>query len=322
MSSSITWPCAALPDAELGPRTTMRIGGRAEWLLEPAHPDELREAWCAAREAGYTPRLLGGGANLLIEDGDWPGVVIATERLRRLFRPSAEGEDDSLPSARVAPLERQRDPRLVAWCGATLPSLVNAAKELGWAGLEGLAGVPGQLGGGLATNAGGRQGELWDVVERVRLLEPSGELVERERAQCSPSYRDGGLGRSIAMGAVLRLEPDSIAAVKERTREYLIHKNRVQPVRESSSGCIFKNPDPELSDGRSAGELIEAVGGKECSRGDARVSRLHGNFIVNRGRATAADVLTLIEDLQDLVAQATGIRLETEVRVWRARDSR
>jgi UDP-N-acetylmuramate dehydrogenase len=318
MSSSATWPCAAIADADLSARTTMRVGGAAEWLLEPADPDELRAAWCAAREQGYLPRLLGGGANLLIEGGVLPGVVIATERMRRLFRPGAEGEDEALPTARTAPLDRERDPRLIAWCGATLPSLVNAAKELGWSGLEGLAGVPGQLGGGIAMNAGGWAGDLWDVVESVRLLEPHGELVDLAREQCSPAYRDGGLGERIALGAVLRLEVDSKPAVKERTRDYLRQKNAVQPVSEKSSGCIFKNPDPELSDGRSAGQLVDECGGKGASRGDAIVSPLHGNFIVNRGAATAADVLTLIEDLRDLVAQRTGIRLETEVRIWRA----
>src|SRR5688572_8267321 len=143
MSSSVTWPCAALADADLAPRTTMRVGGRVEWLLEPSDPDELREAWCAARAAGHVPRILGGGANLLIEGGRLPGVVIATERLRRLFRPESDDDpgDLALPTSRVAPVERTRDPRLVAWCGATLPSLVQAAKALGWSGLEGLAGV-------------------------------------------------------------------------------------------------------------------------------------------------------------------------------------
>jgi UDP-N-acetylmuramate dehydrogenase len=298
----------------------MRVGGRVEWLLEPSDPDELCEAWCAARAAGHVPRILGGGANLLIEGGRLPGVVIATERLRRLFRP--ESEDDpgefALPTSRVAPVERTRDPRLVAWCGATLPSLVQAAKALGWSGLEGLAGVPGKLGGGIAMNAGGRVGELWDVVERVRVIDERGELVDLERSQCAPRYRDGGLGGRVVVGAVLRLAVDHPEAVKERTRDYLVAKNRVQPVSELSAGCIFKNPDPALSGGRSAGRLVEECGGKGRVRGGAIVSELHGNFIVNRAGATADDVLGLIEDVRELVAQRTGIRLETEVQIWRA----
>jgi UDP-N-acetylmuramate dehydrogenase len=320
MSSSATWPCAALADADLAPRTTMRVGGRVEWLLEPADPDELREAWCAARAAGHLPRILGGGANLLIEGGRLPGVVIATERLRRLFRPESESDpgDLALPTRRAAPVERTRDPRLVAWCGATLPSLVQAAKTLGWSGLEGLAGVPGNLGGGVAMNAGGRAGELWDVVERVRVIDEGGELRDLERRECAPRYRDGGLGGRVVVGAVLRLAVDRPEAVKERTRDYLLAKNRVQPVSELSAGCIFKNPDPERSGGRSAGQLVEECGGKGRARGDAIVSPLHANFIVNRGRATAGDVLGLIEEVRDLVAQQSGIRLETEVQIWRA----
>ena len=105
-----------------------------------------------------------------------------------------------------------------------------------------------------------------------------------------------------------------------QVREYLETKRRVQPVTEASAGCIFKNPPPELSGGRSAGKLVEDAGAKGRTRGDAIVSPLHGNFIVNRGNATSADVLTLIEDVRDLVAERTGVVLATEVKVWRAGD--
>ncbi|HUR28524.1 MAG TPA: hypothetical protein VM509_10080, partial [Planctomycetota bacterium] len=108
--------------------------------------------------------------------------------------------------------------------------------------------------------------------------------------------------------------------VRARVREYLEIKRKVQPVTESSAGCIFKNPDPELSAGRSAGKLIEEAGGKSLARGGAIVSPLHGNFIVNTGTATSADVFTLIEDVRDLVREKTGILLATEVKMWRATD--
>ena len=297
----------------------MRVGGRVEWLLEPADPGQLREAWLAARERGLTPRILGGGANIIIEDGELPGVVITTERLNRLFRPGVEqGEPGDSERGRMAPHERTSDPRLIAWCGATLPSLVSKARDLGWSGLEGLVGVPGHLGGGIAMNAGGRWGELWDVIETVSVLEPDGRMHDLPRAECTPRYRNGDLGGRIALGAVLRLKVATVAEVRERGREYLQEKRRVQPVTEWSCGCIFKNPDKERSGGRSAGLLIEQCGGKGLARGDALVSPLHGNFILNRGQATAADVLTLIEDVRDLVAQKTGIVLEQEARVWRA----
>src|SRR5688572_11773521 len=123
MNSLANWPCPALCAADLGPRTTMRVGGRAEWLLEPRTPDELRAAWSAARERGGIPRILGGGANLIISDGDLPGVVIATGQLRRLYRPQPDQASafDQEPTHAVA-FDRESDPRLVAWCGTSLPA--------------------------------------------------------------------------------------------------------------------------------------------------------------------------------------------------------
>lgn len=319
--SALTWPCAALHEADLSARTTIRVGGRAEWLLEPAHPDELVEAWCAALERGHVPRVLGGGANLLVPDGVLPGVVITTERMGRVFRPhpedgAREGEEfEPVLPARI-PLERDQDARLVAWAGCSLPGLVRITRELGWSGFEGLSGVPGHLGGGVAMNAGGRWGETWDVVESVRVLGADGVPRQLMRAECSPRYRDGNLGGAIVLGAVLRFRVDDRAAVKQRVADFLREKSAAQPVTERSCGCIFKNPDKELSGGRGAGQLIEAAGAKGLARGDARVSEKHGNFIVNRGRARAADVRELIEDVRGRVAERFGLQLETEVKIW------
>ncbi len=303
----------------------MRVGGRAEWLLEPANPEELVRAWNAARELGITPRILGGGANLVIEDGVLEGVVIATSRLRYILRPAA-GEDPSgewtrTPESLQSTPPPAEDRRLVAWCGATIPGLVRAATELGWSGLEGLAGVPGQIGGATAMNAGGRWGDFWDVVESVRVLDcDSGVVRDLPRAECRPSYRDGGMRGFVVLGTVVRLAPGAKHEVQARVSEYLQTKRRVQPVTEWSAGCIFKNPDPSKSGGRSAGKLVEDCGGKQLSRGDAVVSSLHGNFIVNRGHASAADVFTLIEDLRDLVREKSGVDLSVEVKVWRSSD--
>jgi len=297
----------------------MRVGGRAQWLLEPATPEELRAALCAAREQGLSARVLGGGANLLIADGELPGCVIATDRLRRVFRPGGgEGGDafEAGPDARSAPAPREQDARLVAWCGASLPGLVRRAAELGWSGLECLAGVPGQLGGGVAMNAGGSQGWMWDVVELVRVIDGAGRVRDLARAQCDPRYRDGNLGELVVAGAVLRLRPDDPAAVRERSNEHLRRKNEVQPVTEASSGCIFKNPDPELADGRTAGRLIDDCGLKGLARGAAVVSAKHANFIVNRGGARASDVFALIADVRARVLETSGVALALEVRTW------
>ncbi len=327
MTSSIDWPCAALPHAELAARTTMHVGGAVEWLLEPATPAELEQAWRCVHEHGLTARVLGGGANVIIDDGLLEGVVLSTARMRRLFRPRAaagevgagEGGSLELDAAASEPAlpDPAEDPRLVAWAGCTLPALLRAARDLGYGGLEGLVGVPGQVGGALAMNAGGRWGAIWDVVERVRVLEPGGEARELAREECEPRYRDGALGERIVIGAVLRFEPGPRSEIEARMREYLHAKNAVQPVSQWSAGCIFKNPDPELSGGRSAGRLVEECGGKGLTRGDAIVSPLHGNFIVNRGRASAADVFGLMDELRERVLQETGVLLEFEVKRWR-----
>jgi UDP-N-acetylmuramate dehydrogenase len=322
MTAALAWPCAALPRAELAPRTTLRVGGQVEWLLEPANPDEFVAAWCAARERGFEPRVLGGGANLIVGDGLLAGVVITTERMGRVFRVhpeggAREGQAFEPRALALAPPERGSEARLVAWAGCSLPGLVRVTRELGWSGFEGLAGVPGQLGGGIAMNAGGRWGDTWDVVERVRVLAPDGTLEERARARCAPRYRDGALGGAIVLGALLCFRVAQPALVKERVSEYLRRKSATQPVTERSSGCVFQNPDPECAGGRGAGELIEAAGAKGLTRGDAVVSAKHGNFILNRGRARAADVLALIEEVRARVAERFGILLADEVRVWR-----
>ncbi len=326
MNSSISWPCAALSRASLASRTTLKVGGSVEWLLEPASPQELTEAWSVAREEGYLPRILGGGANLIVPDGEHPWVVITTERMNRVFRPGmdpgpqGDGEAElferELPPA-PDPGDGASDTRLIAWAGAGMPGLVRTARELSWTGLEGLVGVPGHIGGGVAMNAGGRWGELWDVVERVRVLTPDGEVEDRLRSQCQPGYRQGNLGGAVVLGVVLRLERGNKAEIQEQMRQYLAEKSAAQPVTERSCGCIFKNPDPELSEGRSAGQLIEACGGKGLRRGDAVVSEKHANFIVNRGGARAEDVLGLIEDVRRQVLERSGVRLASEAQVWR-----
>ncbi len=325
---ALRWPCSALPLADLSARTTLRVGGSVEWLLEPADPSELARAWCAARERGHEPRILGGGANLIVPDGILPGVVIATERMTRVFRVQ-EGESDEgdgFAPAQGAPAgpaqgapagkERGQGARLVAWAGAPLPGLVRITRSLGWSGFEGLAGVPGHLGGGIAMNAGGRAGETWDAVETVRVLTRAGEVADLPRSGCAPRYRDGNLGGAIVLAAVLRFTVDEPAAVKERVQAYLREKCAAQPVSEHSCGCVFKNPPPERAGGRTAGQLIEATGLKGLARGGALVSEKHGNFIVNRGRARAREVLELIEEVRSRVADRWGIRLENEVLVW------
>ncbi|MEL6430017.1 MAG: FAD-binding protein [Planctomycetota bacterium] len=323
------WPCASLRGANLRDRTTIAVGGPVEWLLEPADPDQLREAIALARERGMDVRVLGGGANLIVDDAGLAGVVVATERMNRVFRPTelaGDGDalDGELPSARTALPPAADDPRLIAWAGAPLPKLCRTARDLGLSGLEKMSGVPGHLGGGIAMNAGGKDpdGTLWqmsDVVEHIRVVDEDGAFVDIPAEDWSPEYRDGRLGARIVAGAVLRFRPRPKHEVIEQSKDYLRKKNAVQPVSEKSAGCVWKNPDPEVSGGRTAGLLVDEAGGKGTRVGGAVISERHGNFLVNAGDASATDVFTVIERVEALVAERTGVELEREVKLWRAR---
>jgi len=290
----------------------------AEWLLEPADPTELAAAVRAVRARGLPLWLLGGGANLVIADGELAGVVIATDRVKRVWR--WHGRDDpfgvDVPPEHFPEREIGAPAWLVAWAGESMPGLVNRSKALGWTGIEGLAGVPGSLGGGVAMNAGGSWGELWDSVDRVRILEPDGSIVDRDRDAFAPTYRNAHLGPRIVLAAALRLEQSTKRHVEERVRSYLEHKRRVQPVTEWSAGCVFKNPPKDKSAGKGAGQLIDETGLKGFAKGGAQVSPLHGNFLVNTGNARASDVLALIAEVETRVLERTGVALEREVKVW------
>jgi UDP-N-acetylmuramate dehydrogenase len=203
-------------------------------------------------------------------------------------------------------------------CGATHQKLVSTVGELGWSGLEGLVGVPGHVGGGVAMNAGGKWGEMWSVVEAIVVVDEQGELRVLRREECDPRYRNGNLGAKVVAAALLKFRLDDVHAVRQRTRDFLKEKNAVQPVTEWSAGCVFKNPDPAVSCGRTTGRLVDEAGLKGRTVGGAQVSPKHGNFIVNTGSATASDVLELVRIVQESVFERFGVQLEMEAKVWRA----
>jgi UDP-N-acetylenolpyruvoylglucosamine reductase len=196
--------------------------------------------------------------------------------------------------------------------GLRLKNLCGLASAAGLAGFEFLEGIPGSVGGALRMNAGAMGGWIFDVVDEVRLMTPRGEVVTLPRASMHVDYRHcAELRESIALGAVLRareaLAPDSVG---RQIDVYRRKRHETQP-REPSAGCVFKNPP-----GGSAGRLIDESGLKGMRVGDAEVSGVHANFIINRGHATSADVLALIRQVRERVRQATGVKLEPEVLLY------
>ncbi|HVE16663.1 MAG TPA: UDP-N-acetylmuramate dehydrogenase, partial [Chthoniobacterales bacterium] len=235
--------------------------------------------------------VMGRGSNLLVLDGGVPGVVA------------------HLSKGEFARLEVIGD-EIHAGVGVKLKQLAAAAKNTGLGGFEWMDGIPGNLGGSLRMNAGAMGSQLFDHVARVRFCDQDGNIFTRTPAEMEIHYRNvPTLAKNFALSAVLRGAPAPAAEIDRRLGESESKRKESQPVA-ASAGCIFKNPT-EIP----AGKLIDELGFKNFTVGKARVSEVHGNFIVNDGGATADEVLTLIEEIKAAAMRERGIDLHTEVQI-------
>lgn len=274
----------------LAPLAHLRVGGPADWFVEPFHAEDVAHAVRVFRDNGIPWRVLGGGSNVLIADEGVRGAVLSLGNLNRITRDGT--------SVRVE-------------AGTTMASLLRTTREQGLAGLETLTGIPAHLGGAVAMNAGTRDGETFDRLTSVTLVDPEGNLVERSRSECSPVYRDGGLAGHVVLQAAFALEKDDPRAIFDRFSASLKKRNATQPVTRHSVGCVFRNPK-----GDAAGRLIEASGCKNLSVGDIHVSDVHANYFVNLGVGTCAQFRQLMAEVRRRVFEHAGIQLEPEVKFW------
>lgn len=275
----------------LARRTTLRVGGSADLLVEPASESDLSIVLQEAARLSVSWMVLGRGSNLIVRDGGVRGLVI------------------SLCHAGFCRIEVAH-PRLKCGAGVRLKDLTQEARRHGLAGLEFLAGIPGTVGGALRMNAGAWNGMTFERLESVRYMEPTGVVQEVPAESVPVSYRRCELFRNhIALGATFTGQPSTPTEVEARLN--LLNQRRwsTQPAA-PSAGCIFKNPLTV-----PAGRLIEELGLKGARVGGAVVSTVHGNFIVNEGTATAADVLSLIDLIRSTARTVRGIDLETEVEI-------
>ncbi len=273
--------------------TTLKVGGCAEWFLAPRSEAELLEGLLWARERDLPLTFIGAGSNLLVSDAGIPGLTICTRSLR---------------GSRCD----ERTGRIIAAAGEPIPKLAWQAAERGWSGLEWAVGIPGTAGGLVAMNAGAQGGCAADVVLSARVANGYGHVQALPAALLEFAYRHSALqqGDRIVTEVVLQLEPGGDPqSVAERTASKLAHRHRTQPYQQPSCGSVFRNPPSQ-----AAGWLIERAGLKGHQIGQARVSDLHANFIVNCGGATAADVYHLIHFVRDRVYHAWGVHLEPEVK--------
>jgi UDP-N-acetylenolpyruvoylglucosamine reductase len=278
-------------DEPLAARTTMRVGGPADLLVEPASEEDLGAVlkFCAERRLPWF--VLGRGSNLLIRDGGIRGVVVS------LGHPGFAG-------ITVEGL------LLRCGAGARLKHVVHEARRHNLSGLEFMEGIPGSVGGALRMNAGAMGFQTFEVVESVRLMGADGVARDLPGREIPVRYRECPLLRiEIALGAVFRATPGEQPGIEARMKAFSQKRWNSQPAA-PSAGCIFKNPDLI-----PAGRLIDELGLKGTCVGGARVSLEHGNFIVNDGKATAREVLELIELLRARARDARGVELETEVQI-------
>jgi UDP-N-acetylmuramate dehydrogenase len=269
--------------------TSFNIGGPADVLVEPADVDDVRRLVKQA-SARKIPLFVVGGTNLLIRDGGIRGIVVSLSKLRAI----------------------KEEPGAVLYAegGVGMPTLIGYAIRRSLAGLEWAAGIPGTVGGCLVMNAGTRLGEMKDSVKAVRLVNMKGDVMDLPAASIPFEYRRARLPKGIVVGVWLQLRQGIRAEIEKVVKDYLHYRRDTQPLTMPSAGCVFKNPPND-----SAGRLLEATGLKGLRVGDAEVSTKHGNFIINRGHATAADVIGLIEIVRRTIKHKAGVRLDLELKI-------
>jgi UDP-N-acetylmuramate dehydrogenase len=284
-------------DVPLAPYTTFKVGGPAEWFFEARTADEIVAALRLARVSGVCVTLLGGGSNVLIGDRGVRGLVI---------RPRG---------GHVEQIDRER---VRADAAVTINGLVRWTVQRGTAGLEAWAGTPGTVGGAIFGNAHFAGRLIGDLVESVRLAALDGETRDLSRAEMEFGYDRSRLQKTgeVLLSAVFRVSTGDPAALRAVARESLAYRKKTQPLDTPSAGCIFQNPDRSdvpADIPASAGALVDRAGLKGTSHGDARVSTTHGNFIVNEGRASAAEIRALVDLCRARVRELFGVALQEEI---------
>jgi len=275
----------------LAKKTTLRIGGPADAYIEPATEADLAAVIRFCAEQKWPWRMIGRGSNLLIRDGGIRGVVL------------------SLAQPRFCEIQVSGE-RLICGAGVKLKQVAMEAKRHGIGGLEFLEGIPGSLGGAMRMNAGAMGGSTFDLIETIRTMDLTGQIVEFPAANIPVVYRSCPLFKThIALGAVFKGQSAPRESIEAKLNEASRKRWSSQPAA-PSAGCIFKNPSTI-----PAGRLIDELGLKGMRVGGAVVSDVHGNFIVNDGHATARQVLDLIAAIQEKIRAARGIEMETEVEI-------
>lgn len=271
--------------------TTFRIGGPAEVFVIPGNLEEVQRILEICRTEDLPYFILGNGSNLLVSDKGYQGVVV------QLYRNFGQ--------------IRVEDSRIHAQAGALLSGIAAAAREASLTGFEFAGGIPGTLGGAVVMNAGAYGGEMKDVLKEVTVLTPEGGVLTLQADELHMGYRTSVIKEAgyIVLEAVISLEKGDQEEIRSRMQELAGMRTSKQPLSYPSAGSTFKRPE-----GYFAGKLIMDSGLRGYQVGGAQVSEKHCGFVINTGNATAKDVTTLMSDVQRIVMEKFGVKLEPEVK--------
>ncbi len=279
-------------DEPLAPYTYLKLGGPAEWLIQPRSREELSAVVRRCFEARVPLRVLGGGCNILVHDEGVRGAVL------RL----------SAPAFTQVTVEGRR---VRAGTGAAVSALISQAARHGLAGPEALVGIPGTVVGALRCNAGDRTGDIGQFVRLVEVLDSQGAVQVRERDELRFAYHWSNLDDPVLLTAEFELETDHTDAIVKRLIKAWIQRKATQPLSFQAAGRLFKNPR-----GLNAAGLIVQAGLAKTRVGGAELSERDANFVVAHPGATARDVLRLIDLVRSRVQERFGVELELEIAVW------
>lgn len=269
--------------------TTFRIGGEADYFVEPVDADDVVSIVKYANSKGIPFYVMGNGSNILISDEGIKGIVINLEAAFNYLKQ----EGDSI----------------ISGAGVKMAKFVDFCIQKGYAGVEMIAGIPATIGGALVMNAGCYGGETADHVTEVTVVKNE-KIQKLKKEDCGFKYRSSNLKGTVVMEARFDLPKGIPEELNKRRKEFILNRNESQPVEVPNAGCVFKNPKDN-----KAAILIDKCGLKGVKYGGAMVSTKHANFIVNYDNATANDVVDLVRIIKRTVKEKTGIDLEMEVKL-------
>lgn len=279
-------------DEDMKKHTTFKAGGKAAFLVTPDSEEKVKELIRFFNENEIANYIIGNGSNLLVRDEGFDGVIL---------------EIGSKLSEVVV-----NENKITAQAGALLSKTANQAYKSGLSGMEFASGIPGSVGGGVAMDAGAYGGELKDIVETVTMCDENGEEITLTVDEMDFSYRHSIVQDKnyIVLSATFSLTPGEPEKILETMNDLNQRRRDKQPLEYPSAGSTFKRPE-----GYFAGKLIQDAGLKGYSVGGACVSEKHSGFVINKGGATATDIITLIGDVQKIVKEKFGVELEPEVKI-------